>query len=299
MTHDRPLLGISLMIGFCVLMPMSEAIAKFLGQTIPLALFLFVRFATQGLLLLPFVDRTKKPQKLIGRVFGLVLIRTLLQFTGIGAMFVSLRFLPLADALAIAFVMPFLMLLFGRFFLGEQVGFHRLLACVIGFAGTLLVIQPNFAAVGAPALLPLVVALAFALFMLVTRKLAKEISPINLQAVSGILATGILALLLLLPSGFLPDFELAVPSMNEGFLLVSGAIIATLAHLLMTWSLRFAPSATVAPIQYIEIPAATVVGWLVFQDLPNGLAGLGIAITMGAGLYALYRENLLAKKTSA
>ena len=65
-------------------------------------------------------------------------------------MFLSLRFLPLADAVAIAFVMPFIMLLLGKFVLDEEVGSRRLIACVVGFIGTLLVMQPSFAEVGWP-----------------------------------------------------------------------------------------------------------------------------------------------------
>jgi drug/metabolite transporter (DMT)-like permease len=75
--------------------------------------------------------------------------------TGIALMFASLRYLPLADAVAIAFVMPFIMLLLGWFYLGEEVGPRRLGACAVGFIGTLMVVQPSFAEVGWPALLPL------------------------------------------------------------------------------------------------------------------------------------------------
>ena len=63
----------------------------------------------------------------------------------------------------------------------------------------------------------------------------------------------------------------------------------------MTWSLRFAPSATLAPMQYLEIPIATLIGWLMFSDLPNGLAALGIAITCAAGLYIILRERAMAR----
>jgi drug/metabolite transporter (DMT)-like permease len=292
MTYDRPLLGIFLMIGFCVLMPVSDAIAKFLSPSIPLGLLLLVRFSMQALLLLPFVYPVRKSLPISWPIFKLVLIRTFLQIIGIGAMFLGLRFLPLADALAIAFVMPFIMLLLGKYVLGEQVGKHRLLACVVGFIGTWLVIQPNFASVGAPALLPLIVAVVFALFMLVTRKIAKEINPVNLQAISGLLATLAIGFIyIVVPTHYLPGFELIMPDFTQGVLLGLTGAIGTIGHLLMTWSLRFAPSATLAPMQYIEIPAATVVGWLVFKDLPNGMAALGIAITMGAGLYAILREN--------
>ncbi len=296
MTLDRPLFGILLMICFCLLAPMGDAIAKLLGDTIPLGQLLIVRFAAQSILLLPFIFWANTSLMMSRRVFWLILLRTFLHIIGIGAMFTSLRFLPLADALAIAFVMPFIMLMLGRYVLGEEVGPRRIIACMVGFSGTLLVIQPSFNAVGAPALLPLVVAVTFALFMLVTRMVAKEINPVNLQAVNGVMATIILSIVYLTTIG--RDYavlEIVIPNVTDGLLLVAIGIIGTLAHLLMTWSLRFAPSATVAPVQYIEIPVATFIGWLIFTDLPNGLAAIGIAITMAAGLYIVFKERAAAQ----
>ena len=78
-------------------------------------------------------------------------------------------------------------------------------------------------------------------------------------------------------------------------LLVAMGVVGTVAHLLMTWSLRFAPSATLAPMQYLEIPIATVIGFLVFGDFPDELAALGIMITIGAGLFVIYREHANAR----
>ena len=198
----------------------------------------------------------------------------------------------LADALAIAFVMPFILLLLGRMVLGEEVGPRRLAACAVGFVGTLLVIQPSFAAVGAPAFLPLVVAVTFSLFMLVTRQVAKELEPIHQQAISGLVAVVILAPIVLVGWGAdLPMIGAVSFGMTEGLLLAAVGIIGTVAHLMMTWALRYAPSATLAPMQYLEIPFATVVGFLMFGDLPNGLAAIGIVITMLAGLYVVFRES--------
>lgn len=292
MAQDRPFTGILLMIGFCLLAPLGDSIAKVLGDTIPLAELLLVRFAAQAVLLLPVIVWLGGHLRLDRRVLRLTLLRTILHIIGIGAMFSSLRFLPLADALAIAFVMPFIMLLLGKTVLGEEVGPHRLAACAVGFGGTLLVIQPNFAAVGAPALLPLLVAVVFALFMLVTRAIAKDADPLTLQAVSGLIAVPILGAMVL--AGQVTDLaalDLVMPGRRDMWLLAAIGMIGTGAHLFMTWSLRYAPSATLAPVQYLEIPFATIIGWLVFRDLPNGLAAIGIAITIGAGLYVLWREH--------
>jgi len=297
MTADRPLLGILLMLGFCTLAPMGDSIAKLLGGIIPVGQLVTIRFIVQAMLLLPLVLLSRRTLYMPPRLYGLTAIRTLLHITGIGAMFLSFRYLPLADAIAIAFVMPFIMLLLGKYYLGEEVGRRRLFACTVGFLGTLLVVQPSFAAVGAPALLPLLVAVVFAFFMLVTRKLAKVTDPVSLQAVSGLIAAVVL-LPLLFVGGPLSwtGFDPVWPDLRAWVLLLMLGIFGTMAHLLMTWSLRFAPSATLAPMQYLEIPIATLIGWIVFRDFPNGLALTGIAVTMAAGLYIIYRERMVSRQ---
>ena len=297
MSTDRPVLGIALMLGFCVLAPLGDSIAKLLGGTIGVGQLLTVRFLLQLIILAPIVWFTHKTLTMSPRVLRLTVVRTILHIIGVGLMFMSLRYLPLADAVAIAFVMPFILLILGHFVLGEEVGNRRIIACCVGFIGTLFVIQPSFAEVGWPALLPLGVALDFALFMLVTRQIAKNVDPITLQAVSGAMASVVLVPIVLITHGFgLPDFTLVMPTTGQWVLLMCLGLLGTTAHLLMTWSLRFAPSATLAPMQYLEIPVAAVLGWLIFRDFPNGLALLGIAITIAAGLYILIREQRLARQ---
>ncbi len=296
MNADRPLLGISLMLGFCVMAPLGDSIAKLLGETIPLAQLLFFRFFMQACLLIPIVWWTGRDLRLRGRVFKLAVLRAFLHVIGVAAMFTSLRYMPLADAVAIAFVMPFIMLLLGRMVLDEEIGPRRLAACVVGFIGTLLVIQPRFADVGVYALLPLVVAVVFALFMLVTRMIAKQCDPVTLQAANGIYATigfGIAYLVTIGSDSTI--FTMVFPDTRETLLLLSIGVLGTVAHLLMTWSLRYAPASTLAPMQYLEIPFATLIGWMIFSDLPNGIAAVGICITVASGLYVVYRERANAR----
>ena len=299
MTHDRPILGILLMLGFCVLAPLQDAMAKILGSLVPLYTLLLVRFGTQGGMLWPLCRATGRSMALPRRIVGLAWLRAALHILGIGCMFTALQYLPIADAIAIAFVMPFIMLLLGWAVLGEAVGLYRLTACAVGFFGTLLVIQPAFADVGWPALLPMVVALVFALYMLVTRSISKETDPIALQAVNGGMAV-----VILVPVGVVlwvwdVDLWAGWPEPFYLVMLLAVGVLGTLAHLLMTWSLRFAPSTTLAPMQYLEIPMATLIGWLVFGDWPNGLAAIGILITIAAGLFIIWREQTRAAPASA
>jgi len=296
MTKDKPLVGILLMLGFCILAPLGDAVAKLLGPSIPVGQLLLVRFATQALILMPLVWLTGRTWRMTARLLWLTCLRTVLHILGIGAMYSALQYLPLADAIAIAFVMPFLTLLLGKFILHEEVGSRRLLACTVGFIGTLMVVQPSFEQVGWPALLPLVVAVTFAFFMLITRHIAKETDPIGLQAVSGVVAVCLMGpILWMTQSGEIASLTLIAPTAPEWSMLITVGVLGSCAHLLMTWSLRYAPSATLAPMQYLEIPIATIIGLIIFGDLPNGLAAAGICITIAAGVYIALREGSIAR----
>lgn len=296
MVLDRPLFGVALMFAFCALAPVADAFAKLLGESLPLLTLLLVRFAAQALLVAPFAAGALG--RVSPRVLRVTLLRTALQLLGSALFVLALRYLPLADAVAIAFVMPFVLLLLGRLLLGETVGPRRLAACAVGFAGTLMVVQPSFAEVGWPALLPFAAAFVFAAYMLLTRMIAKEIDALALQLLSGLMATPALLAVWLAFGGFAFDLTLVLPGGREALLLFGAALVGTLAHLVMTLSLRFAPSATLAPMQYLEIPFATFVGWVVFGDLPDGLAAAGILVTVAAGLSVVALERRAAGRAA-
>jgi drug/metabolite transporter (DMT)-like permease len=97
----------------------------------------------------------------------------------------------------------------------------------------------------------------------------------------------------------LPFLKSLAPTSTQWLLLMAIGVIGTFAHLLMTWSLRYAPAATLAPMQYLEIPFATLLGFLIFQDLPNPLASVGIMITIASGLYIILRERAIARGLAA
>lgn len=292
MSQDRPLLGIALMLGFCLLAPLADAIAKIAGQTVALGPVIFLRFAVQVMLLAPFIGLAMWRLRISRRVALLCFLRTLLHIIAIGFMFLALRAMPLADAVAIIFVLPFLNLALGRLVLGEEVGPRRLGASILGFAGVILVIQPSFLAIGWTALLPLCAALSFSIFMLMTRHISADIDPITLQFVSGTMATLLLVPLLLLGAAAgATELTWHPMTSREWALGLSLGALGTLGHLLMTWSLRFAPSATVSPMQYIEIPFAALIGYALFSEWPSSTASLGIVITMVAGLYIIFHEE--------
>ncbi|MCV6575921.1 MAG: DMT family transporter [Cohaesibacter sp.] len=305
MIHDKPLLGISLMIAFCALIPFGDALVKLMSESVPIMMVLLFRFGMQGFLLWPIILIKNKGSLRISfshsrRLYHLLAIRTLLHGTGIVGMYYGLKYMPLADTVAIAFIFPLLMLLVGHFYMGEYVGPHRFGAALLGFVGTLMVVQPNFIEVGLNVLWPIFVAVTFVIFMLVTRKMSQEMDAFSIQSLSGLMGlAGLIIMMIMLNGQGWEGFDWTMPQGVQWLYLLGSGIIGTFAHLLFTAALRYAPSTTLAPMQYLEMPFATLIGWIIFSDLPNWLAAVGIAITIGAGLYIIYREQQTHSTKSA
>lgn len=296
---DRPLLGIALMLLFCCMAPFGDALAKLLGPHLSVGQITTLRFAAQALVLVPISLLMGRSWRMDRRTLVLLVARTIMHILGIMLVVTALLYLPLADAIAIAYVMPFMALLLGHLFLGEHVGPHRLAACVVGFGGTLMVLQPALAETGPAALIPLAVALVFTLYMLLSRALGSRLDPITQQAVAGPIALAILLPIMLLTPESLPQTTWITPQPGHWGLIALMGLVGTTAHLVMAWSLKYAPASTLAPIQYIEIPAASLIGWLIWRDLPGPLAMAGIAVTMGSGLYIVMRERASAQHAPA
>tara|TARA_B110000114_G_scaffold50959_1_gene54220 strand:- start:900 stop:1787 length:888 start_codon:yes stop_codon:yes gene_type:complete len=292
MPKDNTRLGLLMMIGFCILAPASDAFAKILGDGVPVLQVVVARFMVQLLLIRRSLWTRRQDTWMRGDRVGLVILRSALLLLAVTFLFLSLRYLPLADAIAIAYVMPFLVLGVG-WLTGDRASPLALGLCLLGFVGTLMVVQPSFSEIGWPALLPITVAIFFTGFMFITRKISKYIDPIDLQAANGICAMAILLPIAIFGQAMeIPILTIVSVSNIELLYLFGVGILGTLAHLMMTWALRFASAPTVAPIQYLEIPFATLYGWLIFKDFPNGLAALGIVITITAGLLVLrYSKN--------
>src|SRR6056297_3193144 len=178
-------LGILLMVGFCVLAPLQDSFAKLISNDIAIGQVAATRFVFQVALLLPLAAMFGWLHRPRTGEIALHLVRGVLLLVATACFFTALRFMPIADAIAIFFVEPFILTLLGGLLLGETLGPRRYIACAVGFAGALLIIQPSFQEVGAVAFLPLVTALCFAFYMILTRRLASRMPPITLQVYTG------------------------------------------------------------------------------------------------------------------
>ncbi|CUH76416.1 DMT family transporter [Tropicibacter naphthalenivorans] len=297
MSQSKTTLGILFMLAFCVLAPIMDAFAKATPAEIPVTQILAARFAVQVIVLLPLALTMGLSLRMPLRDAGLHLARAAALVLATALFFTALRAMPIADAISIFFVEPFILTLMGALFLREPVGWRRLTACAVGFGGALLVIRPSFGDLGLVAMLPLGTALMFSIYMLMTRSMSQRMEPIVLQG-----HTALAACVLVFPPLIVMDGSGAAlwdPVWPTGFArwsLLGVGIVATVSHLFLTFALRFAPAGTIAPLQYLEIVGATVIGYLAFDDFPTPLTFVGIAIIVGAGLYVFERERRLEQQ---
>ena len=290
----RPVLGIMLMLGFTVFGPTIDVFAKLAGGTIPLFQISASRFVVQVIIILPFALFLGNKITPTRGEMGLYMIRGALILSATSLFFAALRQLPLADALAIFFVEPFVLILLATVILGEKLGWRRLCACSVGFFGALLVIQPQYDMIGFASLFPIGTAFCFAFYLLLTRKMAQNISPVTLQLNTSIAAAIIIVpVIILLEGSENALFDPVWPSAYESILLVGVGLTATIAHMFLTYAFRFAPVTILGPLQYLELVSATILGLLVFGDLPNITSFIGMGIIVLSGVYVLMREHAI------
>jgi len=296
MPADRTLLGSLLMIGFCLAAPLIDMFAKLGAATLPVGQITWARYLVQSAVLVPVALAFGLSLRLDRRTLRLNVVRAALSIGSTFTFVAAVRVMPLADALAIAFVEPFFLLWIGHAFLRERVGFRRLAAAMVGFAGTLLIVQPSFAAFGAVALLPLATALFFALYILSTRHQSKGVHPVALQATTALVAAVLAAPAMVLGTALdWPDLRVIAPSDHAWMWLVGIGLAASVSHLFLTYALRFASATVLAPLHYLELVMATVLGLAVFGDFPDGATWVGMAIIVGSGLYIVHRERLASR----
>jgi drug/metabolite transporter (DMT)-like permease len=298
MIRDSPLRGILLMLLFCLLAPLLDVSAKLAAEGgVPVGQITTARFVLQGALMLPVVLGMRLSIRLDRRGFGFVLLRALFLVLSTFSFVSGIAVMPVADALAIVFVEPFILLILGFLIFGDQVGPRRIAACAVGFCGALFVIQPSIATFGLVALWPLGTAFSFAFYMLVTRAMSRFMHPVAMQfhtSWGGLLFC--LPVLMIANGSGITALDPVWPSGLDWLWLFGVGFWASVSHMAMTYALKHAPSATLAPLHYSEIVVAVALGYLVFGDFPNPLTWTGITIIVASGLYIIHRERLTAQR---
>jgi len=298
-TPDRILPGIVLMLAFCMLAPLLDVSAKLASASVPVGQIVTARFVVQGALMLPVILIMGIGLGLTSRALGLIALRAAFLILSTYSFVAAIAVMPVADALVIAFVEPFILLILGRILFGDEVGPRRIAASVVGFLGALLVIQPSLAAFGLVALWPLGTAFSFAFYMLSTRQVSGFMHPVAMQFHTSWVGLAMcLPVMALFEGSGVATLDPVMPQGIAWLWLFGVGFWAAVAHMCMTYALKFAPSATLAPLHYLEIVAAVALGFWVFGDFPNPMTWAGIGVIVASGLYVIHRERVTARARS-
>jgi drug/metabolite transporter (DMT)-like permease len=289
--------GITLMFLSVLVSPIIDIFAKLAIVTIPSAEITAARFVVQALCMLPIVlwRRTWADfswrQSMYHAMRGAIITVSMVSFV------TTLKYMAVADAIAIFFVEPIMLTILSSIFLKETIGWRRYTACGVGFFGAMLIIQPSFEEVGYVALLPVLSALCIAVFALMTRVLSHREDPWAMQFQMGLWGLLFCAVILFFGQGSGSDvFDPVMPKGVALFYLLGVGAMAAISGILGVYAYRSAPASTLAPLQYFEIVSATIFAWLVFGDFPDAIKWLGILIIMASGFYILWRERRFASK---
>lgn len=288
--RGRTLTGVALMLGAMAVLPFLDVVAKHLGQRgLPVMQAVWARMAFGALLTLPFVLRIGGAAALVPDRPVYHLFRAGFLIAATFSFFWSLKYLPIADALAIFFVQPLIVTALSPLVLGEHVGPRRWAAVAAGFLGTLVIIRPGFQTVSPGMVLALMAGLSLALYMLMTRRISGRSHAMVTTFHTSLLGAGIATL------AVWPVWQAPEP-VEWGLFLLLG-VIATGGHFLIVRAYDHCEASLLAPLAYTEMVMATVAGWWFFGDFPDGWTFVGVGILIASAVYISIRERKAGAET--
>ena len=266
----------------------KDGMAKLLGDYYPPLMLVWVHLAFTSLLLIPIVWKKYGPTVFVPTYFGMQILRSGFFILGISFFYWSLNYIPLADTTSMVFVAPIVVTAFSPFFLGEKLGLHRSVAVLVGFAGVFIILRPDFGGERLGYIIGFAAGFCLGLFHMANRKLYTY-QP-QLVAVT---YTALLGALMLTP---IVPFNWVTPRMLDSHILVAFLILSTVGQILLISAFSYAAASTLAPFQFTQMVAATIVGVIIFDTFPDAITWLGISFVVLAGLYIALRETIVAKQ---
>jgi drug/metabolite transporter (DMT)-like permease len=261
--------------------------AKYLATyaDLPVVQIVWMRFLGQFTLMLTLLSALPLSALLATQKLKLELLRSFLMVSTTAGNFLALQYLRLDQTVTVVFLAPLVVALLAGPFLGEWVGWRRLMAILVGFLGILIVVRPGVAGLHPAFLYAFAAMLAYALFMLLTRYLAAYDKPVAMLFYSILLGTTALAPFALW------QWVWPASALHWCLLLVLGMLGGT-GHYLFIHAYRLAPASTVAPFLYAQLLSMVTFGFVVFGDLPDAWTLLGSAVIIASGIYLIHRERV-------
>ncbi len=264
------------------MLPIMDGFAKYLSSTLPVLQITWSRYFFTVVIALPIMliffrknlTWTEQPK--------LQLIRGLLLFCANVLFFYSISIISLSKALTLAFIAPLIVTILSPVLLGEKVGLRRWVAVIIGFIGSLIVIRPGFVEINLASIAALGTGVLYGFYLIVTRKLHNSDHPLLTLLLTGVVGT-------ILGTMIMPTVWVQ-PTITEWYMMFAIGFFASIGHLFLILSLRYADASKLAPFGYFEIVTNIIIGFYFFNHFPDTWTFLGLFIIMSTGVYIFRRE---------
>ena len=278
--------GIVLLLCAILIFSVQDAITKHLAQNYPVPFFLMIRYWAFTAFATAYAQRSSGTMKIAIRSKAPVLqiLRALILVTQMGFFAIALALLKIADAHAIFAIYPLLTTALAVPLLGEKVGWRRWAAVGVGFIGVLIVLRPGMSAFHPAAIIPLVGALGFAFYAILTRMVSRYddfSTTFFYTAFFGAVAVS-----------FVGPFYISDPTPADWGWISVLCITGISGHYLLIKALEYAPASTLQPFNYLMIVSAAAVGFIAFGEIPDRYTVLGACVIAGSGLYVIWREHI-------
>jgi drug/metabolite transporter (DMT)-like permease len=281
--------GIALILATTLCFSTLDALSKSINKFLPLNELIWGRYAFHGLALTLLMgpklkwDLVRTAHPWTQTLRGLVLLLSSVFFT------MSLYFLPLAEASALTFVSPLMLTALSMPLLGDRVRPSQWIAVAAGFAGVLVIIRPGGQLFSISTMLPILSAISYAFFQIITRKYAGRESAYTTHFWTALVGTTVASLTL--------PFAWKTPEWWGWLTLIAMGLVGGLGHYLLIRAYERAPPATLAPFSYAQIVWASILSWLLFDHLPDGTTMAGMAIIIGSGVFAIWMQRRSMRPT--
>ncbi|MDD9916027.1 MAG: DMT family transporter [Rhodospirillaceae bacterium] len=280
--------GAAQMLAGVVLFSFTDAMVKWLAADYPVHQLVFFRTVFALLPCLFFVARSGGIATLYTRRPLVHLTRGVIGLAAMGCYFYAFAKMDLADAKALLFSAPLFMTVLSIPLLGEKVGIYRWAAVFVGFLGVLVIVKPDGDVLQVGAVAAIGGAVLYALAVITVRHLSATESAASITFHYTL--TGALVGIALVAT-----FGWVSPTPLDWVLLVSVGVIGGIGQYCLTQAFRYAEAAAIAPLDYLSMVFALLLGYLVWNDIPGVDVFAGIALVVASGLFILYRERRLSK----
>ncbi len=277
--------GVALVALAALFFALSDVLTKSLATVYGVALVVAVRYFVNVALLGVFLGPSQGKVLWQTNRTVLVVVRGLCLAAASLTMGLALRLMPVAETVAIIYLAPIAVMVLAWLLLGEKVSLAGWLGAIVGFAGVLLIVRPGTGLDTLGVVLCLINAGFATAYHLLTRVLAKTESTLAMLFNTAIVGTMVFCAMLPF------EGDLPMPGMVDLALMVLLGTLATAGHFLFTAAYREAPASLLAPVNYLHLVWAGILGWLVFDHVPDGLTIFGIAMVLAAGVAVAIRSQ--------